>query len=98
MEGNRYESWETPMWGRGRWIVRGWKGRVAATVGLLVGGLVGIVLYLAFLAGRFAWYQNLAIVFSTLLIVPTIVVMMWVFWGITVARRAGAWVNDRLDL
>jgi heme/copper-type cytochrome/quinol oxidase subunit 4 len=85
------ESWEAPWWGMGRTVLRGWKARLAATVGLLVGGLVGIVMYLALLAGRFAWYENLAVVFSVLIVVPTTVVMMWVFWGIAVARRARAW-------
>ncbi|MGD0249801.1 MAG: hypothetical protein ABSB97_02775 [Thermoplasmata archaeon] len=71
--------------------------RVAATVGLLVGGLVGIVLYLAFLASRFAWYQNLAVVFLTLLVIPATVVVMWVFWGVEVVRRARAWVDGPFD-
>jgi len=66
---------------------RGLKTRVIATVALLVGGLCWVILYLAFLAGRFAWYQNLAIVLVSFLLVPAAVIVMWVLWGISVGRR-----------
>ncbi len=66
---------------------RGLRRRVVATVGLLVGGLVWVILYLAFLAGRFAWYQNLAVVLATFLVVPAVVVAMWVSWGMAAGRR-----------
>jgi len=78
-------------------MFRGLKRRVVATVGLLVGGLVWIVLYLAFLAGHFAWYQNLAIVLSTFLVVPTVVIVMWVLWGLGLGRRFGGWADDPFD-
>ena len=63
------------------------KRRIIATVSVLVGGLAWVVLYLAFLAGRFPWYQNLAVVLVTMILVPTIVVVMWVAWGLSTARR-----------
>jgi len=63
------------------------RARIIATVGLLVGGLAWVVLYLAFLAGRFPWYQNLAVVLVTLMAVPTIVVVIWVAWGLSIGRR-----------
>jgi hypothetical protein len=66
---------------------RGLRRRIVATVVLLVGGLCWVVLYLAFLAGRFPWYQNLAIVLVSFLVVPAVVVVMWIFWGISVGRR-----------
>jgi len=66
---------------------RGLRRRIVATVGLLVGGLSWVILYLAFLAGRFAWYQNLAVVLTTFLVVPAIVLVMWVHWGFAVGRR-----------
>ncbi|MGA7476577.1 MAG: hypothetical protein WBW47_05090 [Thermoplasmata archaeon] len=66
---------------------RGVKARIAATIALLVGGLCWVILYLAFLAGRFAWYQNLAIVLVSFIVVPVIVVVMWIFWGLSVGRR-----------
>jgi hypothetical protein len=68
-------------------FLRKLRARVIATVALLVGGLAWIVLYLAFLAGRFPWYQNLAVVLVTLFLVPTVVVLMWVTWGLSAARR-----------
>lgn len=66
---------------------RGLKARIIATLVLLVGGLCWVILYLAFLAGRFPWYQNLAIVLVSFLLVPVAVVVMWVFWGMSVGRR-----------
>jgi len=75
----------------GPWAVRsffrGLKRRVVATVALLVGGLVGVLLYLGFLATHFAWYQNLAVVLVTLLTVPAVVIVMWVQWGFSLHRR-----------
>ena len=66
---------------------RGLKARIVATIALLVGGLAWVILYLAFLAGHFAWYQNLAIVLVSFLVVPTVVVVMWVLWGLRIGRR-----------
>jgi len=66
---------------------RGLRRRLFATVGLLVGGLVWVILYLAFLAGRFAWYQNLAVVLVSFLVVPAVVVAMWIAWGLSLGRR-----------
>ena len=63
------------------------RARIIATVALLAGGLAWIVLYLAFLAGHFAWYQNLAVVLVSLIAVPTIVVALWVSWGLSMGRR-----------
>jgi len=66
---------------------RGLRARIVATLGLLVGGLCWVVLYLAFLAGRFAWYQNFAVVLVSLLVVPFVVVAIWISWGMSVGRR-----------
>ena len=75
---------------------RGLRRRIVSTVGLLVGGLVWVILYLAFLAGRFAWNQNLAVVLATLLVVPAVVVVMWVSWGWAMGRRfhPACWDDD----
>jgi hypothetical protein len=75
---------------------RGLKVRIVATVGLLVGGLCWVILYLAFWAGRFAWYQNLAIVLVSFIVFPAVVIMMWIFWGMSVGRRFGHafWDDD----
>jgi ABC-type amino acid transport system permease subunit len=66
---------------------RGLRARIVATIGILVGGLCWIILYLAFLAGKFPWYQNLAIVLVSFVAIPTVVVVMWILWGISVGRR-----------
>ncbi|HYB78553.1 MAG TPA: hypothetical protein VEG66_02180 [Thermoplasmata archaeon] len=63
------------------------RARIIATVALLAGGLAWVVLYLAFLAVHFAWYQNLAVVLVSLLAVPTIVVAIWVSWGLSMGHR-----------
>jgi len=74
---------------------RALRARIAATVALLAGGLAWIVLFLAFLAGRFAWYQDLAVVLASLVVVPAVVVAMWVSFGLTAARRfRRAWWGD----
>jgi hypothetical protein len=78
-------------------MFRGLKRRVVATIGLLAGGLVWIVLYLAFLAGHFAWYQNLAILLSTFILVPTIVIVMWILWGLGLGRRFRGWADDSIE-
>lgn len=77
----------------------GLKVRIGATLALLVGGFVGIILYLAFWAGRFTWYQNLAIIFSVILVVPLGVVLMWISWGVGLHRRMMGWADgpDRTD-
>jgi uncharacterized membrane protein len=68
-------------------FLTGLKIRIVATVTMLVGGLVFVLLYLAFLADRFAWYQNLAVILSALLVVPTGVLVMWVLWGLNLGRH-----------
>jgi hypothetical protein len=75
---------------------RGLRRRIGATIALLVGGFCWVILYLAFLAGRFAWYQSLAVVLVSFLVVPAIVVFMWISWGAAFARRMGntLWDDD----
>jgi hypothetical protein len=92
------ESVRAERWYRGRGLFRGLKVRVAATVGLLAGGVVWIILYLAFLAGHYAWYQNLAVILSTLVIVPSVLLVMWILWGIGVGRRFRDWSEDSFEL
>lgn len=68
-------------------IVRGLYRRILASASLVVGALVFTLLYLAFLAARFSWYQNLAVVVSVALVVPTALVLMWIAWAFGFARR-----------
>ena len=85
---------EMGAWERGSRFFRGIRVRVVATLGLAIGGLIWLILYAAFWAARFAWYQNLAVILSTLVAVPTIVIGMWVVWGLRVRRYF--W-DDRFD-
>jgi len=66
---------------------RGLRARIVATVLLLVGGLCWLVLYLAFLATHYPWYQNFTIVLVSCVAVPTAVVVMWVLWGMSMGRH-----------
>jgi predicted RND superfamily exporter protein len=66
------------LWGVGR--------RIAASALLLVGGLSFLLLYLAFVAERFAWYQNLAVVLSVLMLLPTVLALIWISWGLAIGR------------
>lgn len=75
------------MWERGRRMLAGLKIRIAATFALAVGGIVWLLLYVAFWAGRFAWFQNLAVILSTVLVVPASIVAMWILWGVGMHRR-----------
>lgn len=84
-------------WERGPSLLRGLKSRIVATIALLGGGLVWLLLYAAFWAGRFAWFQNLAVILSTLLIVPAVVVVMWILWGFGIGRRVWDWVDGPFD-
>jgi len=68
-------------------VWRGIRNRIVATLAVAVGGVVGLLYYAAFWATHFAWYQSLAIILSTLLVVPTIIIGMWVVWGLGVHRR-----------
>ncbi len=82
-------------WEQGLRMFRGFRARIVATLGLAVGGLVWLILYAAFWAGRFAWYQNLAVILSTLVAVPAIVIGIWVAWGLRMHRYF--WDDDRFD-
>ncbi len=68
-------------------LFRGLRLRILGSIALLAGGLVFLVLYLAFWGTHFAWYQNLAVVLSTLLVVPAALIAIWVAWGLGVGRR-----------
>ncbi len=70
----------------GNGIVRSLFRRIVLTVSLGIGGLVFLLLYFAFFAVRFAWYQNLAILVSVSLVVPTVILLAWIAWGLGVAR------------
>jgi len=70
-------------------FVRGLGTRIVSSVALVAGGFVFTILYLAFLAQRFAWYQNLAVVAAVAIVVPAGLAVTWVLWAMGFARRAG---------
>lgn len=64
---------------------------IAATIAVATGGLVFLITYLGFLAVHYPWYENVAVVLSTAVVVPVALASIWVFWGLGVSRR---WVHD----
>ncbi|MCL6578330.1 MAG: hypothetical protein K6T73_02970 [Candidatus Bathyarchaeota archaeon] len=56
--------------------------KVAATVIIGVGWLAFIVLYLAFFAGNFDFWQKLAILIASGAIACGIVALMWIKWAL----------------
>jgi hypothetical protein len=93
-----YEDWGFHGGGWMRTVVRGWKWRAGASVALLLGGLVWLVVYLAAFAVRFSWYVNVGVVAGSIVLVPAIVVAIWVRWGRAVRSRLresfGSWSGD----
>jgi hypothetical protein len=85
-------AWRNPV----RPLLAGLRIRVAASAAFLVGGIVFVLLYLAFFAQRFAWYQNLAVVLSATLVVPVAIVVIWVMWGLSLGRRWATY-DDAFD-
>jgi hypothetical protein len=67
-------------------VIGGLMRRIAASAGMVVGGAVFVLLYLAFWASRFAWYQNLAVLLSVALVVPAVIAVLWITWGLSIAR------------
>jgi hypothetical protein len=68
-------------------LLRALKLRIASSLALVVGGFLFVVLYLAFWGPRFAWYENIAVVLSTIVLVPTVLFAMWALWGIGLGQR-----------
>jgi len=56
--------------------------RVVATVVIGAAWLVFLVLFLAFFAQNFHWYQNLAIVLASFVVSGALTIVMWVRWAL----------------
>ncbi|MCI4368767.1 MAG: PrgI family protein [Thermoplasmata archaeon] len=63
------------------------KVRIMASLGLVTGGAIAALLYLGFLATRFAWYTNLAVLLCILIAVPAALVALWIQWGMSFGGR-----------
>lgn len=75
-------------------IIGALRRRIFASILTVVGGVVFGILYLAFWATQFAWYQNLAVLLVDAIVVPTIVAGLWIAWGLGFARRAAAMARE----
>ena len=80
--------WEWNVSGSGKRVIRGLWRRVWGSVALLVGGLLFVIAYLGFLAVHFPWYENLAVVLTTVVMAPVLVIALWATWAAGLARRA----------
>jgi hypothetical protein len=76
-------------------ILQELRNRIIASIGVSAGGAVFILLYLGFFATRYAWYSNLAVVVSALVVVPVVLVSLWVHWGMGIGARFSRPVEDR---
>jgi hypothetical protein len=76
-------------WDRGKdvFAVPGFSWRIAATIMLGVIWLSFLILWLIFWAGDFDVYQNLAIVFVSIIVVIGLLGAMWASWGLRYARK-----------
>ena len=70
-------------------ILRQVKSRLLASIGAAASGAIGVLLYLGLLADRFAWYTNVAVVLTVLVAVPTVIGLVWIQWGLSLAQRNG---------
>ena len=62
--------------------------RVAVTIVVGIGWLIFLILFLAFYAGGFNIWQNVAIMFVSVLVVGAILGPMWAYWGMKTGRAA----------
>jgi hypothetical protein len=56
--------------------------KVAGTIGVGVGWVVFILLFLAFYAGNFTFWQNLAIFIVSAVVATGLIVVMWIRWAL----------------
>ena len=65
----------------------GW--RVSLSIGMGVGWLIFLIIWLAFFAGDYSVYKNIAIVLISILIVFMILGGSWAAWGIKFIPKEG---------
>jgi hypothetical protein len=65
----------------------GMRWRVSLSIGVGIGWLVFLILWLAFYASDFTIYQNIAIFLASILIVGAILGPAWVHWGMKYGRK-----------
>ncbi|HUI38687.1 MAG TPA: hypothetical protein VLY85_03545 [Thermoplasmata archaeon] len=71
-------------------ILRTLKRRILASIGIGTAVSVLLLLYVGFLAERYPWYANVAVVLSGFVVLTAALAALWVAWGISLARHFGA--------
>jgi hypothetical protein len=56
--------------------------KIAGTIGVGIGWVVFILLFLAFYAGNFTFWQNLAIFIVSAVVATGLIVVMWIRWAL----------------
>lgn len=77
-----------PPWGMPGWARKGMRWRVSVTILLGAAWLVFILLFAAFWSIPYTFFQNLVIVFVSLVILLAGIAALWASWGM---RFAGGW-------
>jgi len=70
---NQNESKETPP---------GLALRVAVSIVVLFGGLIAVIIYVAFFASLFSFFQKIAVITVVILAMAAILGLMWASWAI----------------
>jgi ABC-type spermidine/putrescine transport system permease subunit II len=64
-------------------LMRGLRHRIVASIEVFAGGAIALILYFAFVASRFSWWQNLAVLACTLIAIPAIIAGIWISWALS---------------
>ena len=67
--------------------VRGLTSRVVASIGIVFGGAIVLLLYLGFLASSLAWYSNVVVVLVIFLGGIGALAALWASWGMRMFRE-----------
>jgi hypothetical protein len=65
----------------------GW--RISLSIGMGIGWLIFLIIWLAFFAGDYSFYRNIAIIMISILIVFLILGGSWAAWGIKFIPKEG---------
>jgi hypothetical protein len=60
---------------------RGLAVRIVASFSLAIAGLVWLILYLGFWAVHYPWYENLAVVLVSVILLPVLLAAIWLSWA-----------------
>ncbi len=60
---------------------------VAVSIVVGVGWLVFLILFFAFYVEGFSFWQNFAVILSSILVMGALLGSIWVYWGIKIGRK-----------